>query len=121
MSSAASVTGALRISFIPFPVLPRIDHQSSGRYMEVSSTNPTVFAYSNHFVETILEDKVCKDGVVYKQYCAIEMMPMGYPNAINMVYTSLVFRIYTNPKPLPLWSNSADDNLTKFFLIFSRK
>ena len=58
--------------------------------MEVYSTNSTVFAYSNYFMEQILGDQKCKDGVVYKQFGAIELMPMGYPNAINQVIYTVI-------------------------------
>ena len=58
--------------------------------MEVYSTNVLVFVYSNHYMETILKKMPCKDGAVYEQYGAIEMMPMGYPNAINMVRTCCI-------------------------------
>ena len=53
--------------------------------MEVQSTNLTVFAYSNCFMEDLLGNQPCKDGVVYKKFGAIELMPMGYPNAVNQV------------------------------------
>ena len=53
--------------------------------MEVQSTNLTVFVYSNGFMEELLGDLPCKDGVVYKKFGAIELMPMGYPNAVNQV------------------------------------
>lgn len=63
--------------------MARVDHPTSGRFMEVYSTNSTVFAYSNHYMDIIVGDKPCKDGVVYHKYAAIEFMPMGYPNSIN--------------------------------------
>ena len=65
--------------------LRRVEHWSSGRYMEVQSTNLTVFVYSNYFMEELLGDQPCKDGVVYKKFGAIELMPMGYPDAVNHV------------------------------------
>ncbi|KAH3844661.1 galactose mutarotase-like [Dreissena polymorpha] len=65
-------------------LMARVDHPPSKRFMEVYSTNTTVFAYSNHFMDVIVGDKPCKGGVVYQKYGAIEFMPMGYPNSIKM-------------------------------------
>ncbi|KAL4237992.1 hypothetical protein ACF0H5_002703 [Mactra antiquata] len=63
--------------------MARVDHPESKRFMEVYSTNKTVFAYSNHYMDVIMKDIPCKDGIVYQKYAAIEFMPMGYPNSIN--------------------------------------
>merc|ERR1711894_276977 len=65
-------------------LMARVDHPASKRYMEVYSTNTMVFAYSNHFMDLIMKDTPCKEGVVYQKYAAIEFMPMGYPNSIDM-------------------------------------
>lgn len=64
-------------------IMARVEHPASKRWMEVASTNSTVFAYSNHFMDVIVKDKPCKNGTKYEKYAAIEFMPMGYPNSIN--------------------------------------
>ncbi|WAR18211.1 GALM-like protein, partial [Mya arenaria] len=64
--------------------MARVDHPGSGRYLEVASTNSTVFAYSNHFMPQIVGDAPCKAGARYPRYAAIEFMPMGYPNSVKM-------------------------------------
>ena len=88
-----SFSNMITIPFVPEQILKlmscatlcRVDHPASGRFLEVSSTNSTVFAYSNHFMPLIVGDSPCKGGAKYVRYAAIEFMPMGYPNSIKMV------------------------------------
>ena len=66
--------------------------------MEVHTTEPVVINYSGYYMDLLLKDKKCKDGVVYQRSGGLLFMPQGYPDAVNhvslvcMFFISLVIR-----------------------------
>ena len=63
----------------------RAEHSTTGRYIEVSTTEPVFISYSCYYLDFLLKGSTCKDGTTYKQSGGLLFMPQGYPNAVNMV------------------------------------
>ena len=66
--------------------------------MEIHTTEPVVVNYSGYYMDFLLKDKKCKDGVVYQRSGGLLFMPQGYPDAVNhvsfvyMFFISLIIR-----------------------------
>ena len=69
----------------------RAEHSTTGRYIEVSTTEPVFISYSCYYLDFLLKGSTCKDGTTYKQSGGLLFMPQGYPNAVNMVR---VFKLF---------------------------
>ena len=57
--------------------------------MEVHTTEPIVVNYSGYYLDLLLKDTKCKDGVVYQRSGGLLFMPQGYPDAVNHVSISI--------------------------------
>ncbi|KAL4238054.1 hypothetical protein ACF0H5_002765 [Mactra antiquata] len=61
----------------------RAVHPASGRYLEVSTTEPVFVAYGCFYLDFLMKDKKGKDGAVYEKNGGVLFMPQGYVNAMN--------------------------------------
>lgn len=74
-------------------LVARAEDPESGRYLEVSSTEPVFISYSCYYMDFLLKGSRCKDGAVYQKTGGILFMPQGYPNAVNIpTFPSCVLR-----------------------------
>lgn len=67
------------------PLFFRAVHPASGRFLEVSTTEPVFISYSCYYLDFLLKNSKCKDGVVYEKSGGLLFMPQGYPAAVNIV------------------------------------